>query len=545
MCAAPDPFASTEDAQPGRVMSHTPFAFNRRRFLAAASRLGGGLAALAGAGAVGYEIAGSGDASHAQASTGRTATRPDDSATSTAHRADAQSFRSAPALAPPRISVAQPAGNVGEQLAGKYVMLTPQYYETKGVAQSGVMITDPAGQLVWFAPRTDEDSHAVGLEVQTYRGRPVLTWFEGKIITGYGAGVGKIVDSSYRPVATIQAGNGLRADLHELHLTDRGTALITAYRSTTADLTKVGGDRHGKVVAGQAQEIDVATGKLLWSWDSLDHVPVTETYAKPEKGVLDYFHINSVSLASDGNVLISARNTWALYKVDRNSGQVIWRLNGRQSDFRMGHGTRFYWQHHSRDLGGGVISLFDDGAAPAEEAQSRGLVLSVDESAKTVTLLHAFTHPARLRAQNQGSIQYDTSTGSAFVGWGNQPYYSLYDASGKLLLDARLPPDVQSYRAFLSEWSGHPVTEPAIRVTPSTAGGDTVFASWNGATEVGTWRVLGGQSAASLAVAAEAPRTGFETAITVSVGAKHYAVEALDRQGMVLRRSKVVAAPPT
>jgi hypothetical protein len=120
-------------------------------------------------------------------------------------------------------------------------------------------------------------------------------------------------------VAEIRAGNGLQADLHELNLTPQGTALVTAYRVTTTDLSVLGGPSNGQVLAPQAQEIDIATGKLLWYWDCLEHVPVTETCSSPpnekQTSPFDYFHMNSIAVAPDGDLLISARNTWAVFKL--------------------------------------------------------------------------------------------------------------------------------------------------------------------------------------------------------------------------------------
>ncbi|MGH9101569.1 MAG: arylsulfotransferase family protein, partial [Acidimicrobiales bacterium] len=320
--------------------------WGRRQFLGRAMAAGGGVVALAGSGYAGYRWPrGSGG--------GSAPTSPSSPPSSVPARGDTDAvdhFVTRPDLTPPRVTVTHRRLSGLPAPAGpRYVLVSPKGYQADGPGQQGLMILDRRGRLVWFLPRPGHSSSPFDLQVQTYRGQQVLTWWQGTVVTGHGQGSCHVADSSYREIATVQAGNGLQADLHELCLTPHGTALITAYRTAAADLSAIGGPRRGQVLACQAQEVDVQSGRLLFSWDSLDHVPVTESYGKPATGKsaapFDYFHINSVSLAPDGDLLISARNTWTVYKVARPGGEVVWRLNGKRSDFEMGGGSRFYWQH--------------------------------------------------------------------------------------------------------------------------------------------------------------------------------------------------------
>ncbi len=405
------------------------------------------------------------------------------------------------------------------------------------------MIFDRDGHLVWFLPRDSKSTEPFDLQVQTYKGAPVLTWWQGTVTDGYGQGTGYLFDGSYSQIATIKAVNGLHADLHELNLTTAGTALVTTYRTATTDLSAIGGSPAGQVLACQVQEIDVATGELKFSWDSLDHVPVTESQVALPKGKqtepLDYFHMNSIAVASDGDLLISARNTWTVYKVARPGGEIVWRLNGKKSDFAMGEGAQFYWQHHVRPQSGTRISIFDDGASPPEEARSRGILLDVDTNSMRAELVSAFEHPARLLAANQGSVQY-LSDGKVVVGWGDQPYCSEFDADGTMALDVRFPDNMESYRAFSYGWVAAPAGTPVVAVKPSATGGTNLHVSWNGATEVDSWQVLAGKAAEDMATVATAYRTGFETAITVNDGGPYFAVTAKDVNGESLGRSATV-----
>src|SRR5919198_2103792 len=237
-----------------------------------------------------------------------------------------QHFRSRPDLKPPRVTVNTPAH--GTEKA--YVFLAPK----EKVAQAGPMILDDRGQVVWFYPL--ETKAVADFRAQLYHGRPVLTWWRGRAPKGVGSGYYVMFDSAYHHVADIRAGNGLSGDVHEFLITPRNTALLTVYHRIPQDLSSVGGPKQGRIFDGIVQEVDIASGRVLWQWSSIAHVPVEESYAPippASKGAkaapVDYFHINSVDEDDDGNFLISARNTHAIYKVNRGTGAVMWRLGGK------------------------------------------------------------------------------------------------------------------------------------------------------------------------------------------------------------------------
>jgi hypothetical protein len=187
----------------------------------------------------------------------------------------------------------------------------------------------------------------------------------------------------------------------------------------------------------------------------------------------------------------------------------------------------------------GVLTVFDNASSPPEEPQSRALLLDVDTAAMRVTLKHAYTHPAGLLADNQGSVQL-LPDGRVFVGWGAEPYFSEFAGQGELLLDGGLPVNDQSYRAFTFGWSGRPPGRPAVVVRPNPARGSAVYVSWNGATDVESWTVLAGKSPSALATAGSQPRAGFETMISVNSEGPYFAVIAQDGRGRQLGRSATV-----
>jgi hypothetical protein len=293
---------------------------------------------------------------------------------------------------------------------------------------------------------------------------------------------------------------------------------------------------------GIAQELDIESGEVLFEWHSLDHVAVEESYRgvpdDPEVP-LDYFHINSIEVDPDGDFLIDAKGTWAVYKVDRGTGEVLWRLGGQRSDFEMGPGTGFAYQHDARRQRDGTITIFDNGASPQVHEQSRGIAVDLDTDGMKATLVQEYTHPKGLLSTSQGNLQV-LPNGNVFVGWGSKPFVSEYSRDGKLLFDAQLSGENQSYRAFRLPWSGRPDEDPAVAAEKGHEDEVTVYASWNGATEVATWRVLAGSGPDELEPLGSGSWKGFETALAVRTDEPYVAVRAEDDSGRVLGVSKAI-----
>jgi hypothetical protein len=443
-------------------------------------------------------------------------------------------FRSRPDLEAPVVRINRRAAKTQDGL----VFLAP--FSPKGSPRpDGPLITDDRGDLVWFKP-VRRGTAVTDLKVQQLDGEPVITWWEGRFAIGWGYGEYKVFDRSYRQVAAVKPANGLTSDLHDMQLTDRGTALVLSYDRIKRDLRFVGGVRHGRLLDNVVQEIDLATGAVLFEWHSVGEVKLTDSMSRPAgPRSWDYFHVNSVEEDTDGNLIISARNTCALYKLDRSTGEIIWQLGGKGGDFKLGKGARFCFQHDARRAGPGRISLFDNSAGPpALRKRSRGLVLGVDESAKTARVVRQYEHPGGISAPNQGSTRVQPN-GNVFVGWGAAPVFSEFSPGGRLLFDGRLTKGKGNYRAIRERWSGAPTTKPAVAARRTRAGRVLVHASWNGATEVARWQVLAGSASRLRGVASKA-RDGFETEIAARTGASHVAVRALDARGTVLGTSRAI-----
>ncbi len=412
-----------------------------------------------------------------------------------------------------------------------------------GPGQYGPLIYTPAGRLVWFDKLSGGET-AENLSEQTYEGRRVLTWWKGRVLSaGFGQGEDIVMDSHYRVLARLPGANGLKADLHDFQIAAHGVALITAYNPVRCDLTPVKGVADGSILDTAIQQIDMKTGLVRWEWHSLDHVGASESEveAPTQATPWDYFHLNSIDREADGNLLISARSTWAGYQLDGTSGNVLWRLGGNKSSFQMGPGTRMAWQHDGRLLANGDVSFFDDGSNPPIHSQSRAIRIKLDLKAHKASLAAVYTHrDPPLLAASQGNAQ-TLAGGSTLVGYGGVPAISEFASDGSLLFDAHQPLDMSFYRAFRFPWSGRPSSLPAVLASLNDTGEETiVHASWNGATEVTAWRVLAGEQPESLKAQTSIPADDFESSMTLPQQHAYVAVQALDRAGRVLGTSKTV-----
>jgi hypothetical protein len=450
---------------------------------------------------------------------------------------DVWRFRSRQDLAPPAAKILSRSASAGSE----DIFVAPQY----GPVQNGPEIVDERGRLIWF-DRVKPGDMASDFRAQTYKGNPVLTWWEGFTDAGVGVGQDVIFNSAYQQIATVNAGNGIHTDLHEFDLTPSGTALVTAYFPVYWNASSIHGSTKEIVLDSVVQEIDIPTGLVLFQWDSLDHVPVGDSYQPlpvqnaKKRNPFDYFHVNSVVLDDDNNLIVSARNTWAAYKINRQTGAVLWTLGGKHSSFKMGKGAAFAFQHdvHVQAQNDQYVTLFDDGAGPPSvHSQSRAVELLLKFNPMTATLVGQRRHSPALLADFEGNVEQLPGFDD-FVGWGQQPYFTEYDRHGKLVLDGRFVGNTSSYRAYAFPWSGTPAVPPAVAA--STSGRTTsVYASWNGATGVGAWRVLSGASASALRPTRTVTDTSFETETTITAAA-YVAVQALDAHGDVLATSPIV-----
>jgi arylsulfotransferase ASST len=364
--------------------------------------------------------------------------------------------QSAPTAPPPVTVLTQGANNHDGD-----IFITPTGDTT--TYANGPEIINNQGKVLWFHA-VPQGLTAADFRPQRYDGQPVLTWWQGTGLGGLSSGTDYIYNDHYQQIATVNAGNGYSADGHEFLITPWNTALILSYTTATANLTSIGGPADQTVIDGIVQEINIKTGKVLFQWDSADHVPYSaseQPLPSSASTPWDWFHVNAVHLDPKGNLLIDARDTWATYNVNPRNGHINWILGGKDSSFKEqaapgqtldSAGEIFAWQHDPEALSGNLYTYFDNESSGTPLLpNSRAIHVVLNFRTWTATLVQSDNQPEALSAASQGNAQ-TTLNGDLFVGWGILPYVSEFSPRGQLLWNAEFPAGVNTYRAYRLPW---------------------------------------------------------------------------------------------
>jgi len=439
----------------------------------------------------------------------------------------------------PHYTISQDSANIGE--GDIFVAPIPW---TAAITGSYLLIMDGAGQLVYYK------SMATDLNAYDFKELPngMLSYFSQKDTTFY------VMDSHYQVVNSYQAGNSYTTDLHDFLMLPNGNALIMAYDAETVDMSKVipGGKNNATVTGLIVQELDPSKN-VIFQWRSWDHVAFTDSTSNLTDQNIDLVHGNALALANDGNLLLSNRNLSEITKIDLQTGAVIWRLGGRANQFTFVNDQPFSFQHDIRQLPNGDLTLFDNHGTEQDPTPSRGVEYQIDEVNKTVTKVWEFTPSLPTFATFMGDAER-LADGDTFLDWGAPFTQSDYqfvnmievNPQNQVLFQLAFDQPYVSYRASRAPWQGFPTTPPSLAFKQ----GDnelTLGYSWNGATEVASWTLFGGNSPAALAQVDQKARTGFETQ-SVFVGLPksecYFQVAPIGKNGNELARSPVISTDP-
>lgn len=471
-------------------------------------------------------------------------------------------FVSEPNLHPLKviINVFEPGTSSG------YIFIAPYGFSDQSMyGQSGSLILDNLGDPIWFRPLGSPNLMNTDFRRQTYKGKPVLTFWQGTLATppaytnapGGSSEPGScyyILDNTYAVIKNVRARRGFTSDIHEFLLTPCNTALFLSTKVVPMDLTPFGGPKDGYVQDFAIQEVDLDTNKLVFFWDALDHIPLSESYVSASSAVesgniWDAYHLNSIGLTNNiDEIILSSRSCWTIYKIHKPTKKILWKLGGKNSSFTIESGAEFSWQHDARSLAKNLISLFDDnsnGESPSV-ISSHGLILELDFQSMTASLCRSYFHDPNLTVASQGNVQ-SLDNGNKFVGWGQSQYYSEFREKGNtesnpsvnFLYDAAMPTNDYSYRAYRNDWVGRPYYPPSIGVAINE-GQVSVYASWNGSTETTHWQIYSGNNYKKLSKVITVPKSGFETTVHIDNKGPYYQVRALNDKGKVISVSKII-----
>ncbi|EEY18402.1 conserved hypothetical protein [Verticillium alfalfae VaMs.102] len=425
----------------------------------------------------------------------------------------------------------------------------------RSVQTPGPMILDQQGNLVWM---NTEWGQAMDVKVQSYQGEDYITFWHGTDNGTFGMGYYLMLDSSYEVFKKIVPVGDFTGDLHEFRITDHGTALMTIYEKRRGDLSAYD-IADGWLIDSLFQEVDIATGELLFQWRASDHFAVAASrapigkFGRKEPTAFDFFHINSIDQDAMGNYLVSSRYMCAVVCIDARNGQVLWQLGGAANNFTDlsdGAATSFSWQHHASWVDESTISVFDNGAYDRlrTSKHSSGLVIALDIATQTAELKQSYVSPQKFSVGSQGSVQTLRKSGNVLVGWGHTPAFTEFSSAGKALCDVHIGAVhlarlgwCKNYRTFKYPWVGKPKTRPTVVVKPKEG---ALYVSWNGATQVDQWRLQsstepGGKRFADHEVIT---KESFETKFEIPKEAAEYVrVAAMDLDGTIFATSMPIS----
>lgn len=403
----------------------------------------------------------------------------------------------------PIITTTVPASNT----AGGHVFLAVFF----GTNSPYLLILDPQGEPVYY------EQMPAGKLIADFKRQPNgnLTYFIGNSALGGGAGEYKELDAAYQLTRTWQAQNGVDADSHDLQILPNGNALMVTYERKARDLSSVGGLTNTLFADCLVQEIG-PDGALVWEWRQSDHIPISDTYEVITGTTADPYHMNAVELDWDGNVLISSRHLSEITKINRVSGDVMWRLGGKGNVFTFTNDSGFSYQHDIRRLPNGHITLWDNGNKKLPPF-SRAVEYEIDETTKTITRVWEYRETPDVFNYFMGNIQR-LPNGNSFLGWGGpKNLINEVGPDGSKRFELTVDPSAgRIYRAFRFPWQATPATTPTLVLTDAIAGAPALHFSWNGATDITDYRIEGWNRSRTLTYTSTISRTGFENSVLVS-----------------------------
>lgn len=340
------------------------------------------------------------------------------------------------------------------------------------------------------------------------------------------------LDNSYQSAGTYEAGNGYTTDLHDLQVLENGNALLLIYDTRIMDMSAYGGKSNAAVIGCIIQEID-QNKNVVFEWRSWDHIEITDTNQRLDTAEIRYIHCNSLEPDHDGNILLSSRNLDEVTKISRETGEIIWRLGGKKSDFVFTNDIGFSVQHDARRLPNGNISVYDNGNYNNPRI-SRGVEYAINRENETATRVSEYRRTPDLWALALGNMQKQAN-GNVVIGWGrsSEPIFTEFTNDGKMVLEFNALDGTGSYRIFRFPWQGYP-TWPPVLLAQLDGNLAHLYFSWNGSTETMSYQLYGGQDRNNLHYLATVPKISFETAydhVIPANGLWYFQVVPLDTKG--------------
>ncbi|HMQ68920.1 MAG TPA: aryl-sulfate sulfotransferase [Ignavibacteria bacterium] len=259
------------------------------------------------------------------------------------------------------------------------------------------------------------------------------------------------MDNDYNITDSFYCGNGYSTDIHDLQFLANGNYLIMSYDPQPVDMSQIvpGGNTNAIVTGLIVQEID-PDRNVVFQWRSWDHFNITDAnHIDLTDSLIDYVHGNAVEQDDDGNILISCRHMSEITKINRATGDIIWRLGGINNEFTFPNDSiEISYQHDIRRIDNGNITIFDNGNFHST-LFSRAVEYQLDEINKTATLVWEYRNSPDIYGNARGSAQR-LENGNTLIFWGasSPGTFSEVTPEGEIRLELSFEPGIGSYRGF-------------------------------------------------------------------------------------------------
>jgi len=307
---------------------------------------------------------------------------------------------------------------------------------------SYLMITDNSGTPMYY-----KALNGWGLDFKM-QPNGLLTYYDASRLKFFE------MDSSFSVVDSFMCGNGYTADEHDLRLLPNGHALLMAYDGEDVDMSEEveGGDSQAEVVGCIIQELD-ENKNVVFEWRSWDHFNITDaTHEDLQGDFIDYVHGNALEVDDDGNILLSSRHMDEITKIDRQTGDIIWRWGGKNNQFNfLGDTLMFSHQHGIRHIGGDHYVLFDNGNFH-NPPYSRAVEYVLNQQSLTARKVWEYRNTPDTFGSAMGYVQR-LDDGNTLITWGTgKPNVIEVDPNGQNVMELSLPANVYTYRAYRQDW---------------------------------------------------------------------------------------------
>ncbi|KAK5166728.1 uncharacterized protein LTR77_008272 [Saxophila tyrrhenica] len=423
------------------------------------------------------------------------------------------------------------------------------------------MYDGKTGELVWSGSTSYffTQGNVEDFRLSNVRGKTMLT------LMSAGKGLAVILGTDYQMSETKHVDAPRNVNTHELNFVENGTrALVIKSHPMEASKEiskKVGYNGHCKAAFDGFEEYNTDTWETTFDWRSYGKVGLEESTL--DDGSIsnkcqhnwDFIHSNSVDKTPEGDYYWSSRHCDTIFKISGKDGHIIWRLGGKNSDFKhIGEDMVFSRQHNirwrSQNDTHTIVSILDnakgiDVQKPTWE-NSRGMLIALDEKNMIASVIQVYDHPDGKGgyAPRRGNYQV-LENGNIFMGWSEKAQQSEHTSDGKLVMEASFKAEwLGSYRNYKFSYVGHPIEPPVAHSqaygTPNNSTTTAVHVSWNGATEVAQWNLYRTVANGQVEIlVSTVERLGFETVLAYGGYASYIIAEALNQNGTVIGRSSV------